>query len=87
MKYKQATGAALALALSVSVCAPAQAAFGAPQAGFWMSAASAVRQVRNAAEEQGTPGLRAARLRLTMSNAWCGKTMHPFSRLTRRSKA
>ena len=62
MKYKQATGAALALALSVSACAPAQAAFGAPQAGFWMSAASAVRQVRNAAEEQGTPGIAGSTL-------------------------
>lgn len=62
MRYKRMTGAALAIALSAAVCAPAQAAFGAPHAAVWLGAESAARQVQSAVEARSTPGIEGSAL-------------------------
>lgn len=59
---KRITGAVLAAALTAGLCAPAQAAFGAPHAALWMGAAAAVQQTRRIAEQNTTPGLEGSAL-------------------------
>lgn len=59
---KRITGAALAMALTAGICAPAQAAFAAPGAAVWMGAHAAVQQVQSAVEERSTPGIEGSAL-------------------------